>query len=500
MNVNSAASNPPFLPTTLPSTSALSITLTAISASPTSTSSPSQSQAPSSIPHHPTSLHTPSSPLYHPHLPAHHQVVTPTSTSLILTAPPTPSSSCPSPSSFPFPSPANPLASLPSEDRFLPLRLVASSPTLQSDVFHLLSSLYYPFLSPPLPPTLNPSSLLLTPITGGITNTLLLASLHPPHPRTPVLIRVFGLSTEQVIDRLTEQLITVALSKAGVGVRLWGHFETGRLEEWLEGVRPLEWEEMAGWGREVGWKVAELHQQRLDGVAVAKAVSPLYSTLVQWMKGAKEVSFEPGSDKAKLLASIDVGGFWQVELDATLQLLSASAFSQEALVFCHNDLLSGNILVQQHATAASASSPSSSHERTQLWLVDLEYSAFNFAAFDIANHFLEMCGFECRWEHFPTEEQRRTFLTAYLGSMRGEGVGVGDEGGKGQIVEREVEAWDEKVRGFLVLSHLWWGIWAIMQAKHSAIEFDYLGYSALRKAGYLQMKQQSWDVLTAHPR
>ena len=506
MNVDSASTTPSIPPIALPSTSALSITLAAISASPSSSSS-SSSQGSSSTSYPSPSLHAPSSPLiarprsssidplHSPsHLPVHHQILTPTSTSLTLTSPPTPSSSpSPSPSHLPPPS----LASLEPEDRFLPLHISASSPTLQTDLFHLLSHLYFPFLSPPLPhPPVSPSSLLLTPITGGITNSLFRATLLPPLPPTPILVRIFGPSTDQVIDRLTEQRITVALSKSRFGVRLWGHFETGRLEEWLE-ARPLGWEEMVGLAGEIGETVGELHLQTLKGVVGVARVSPLFSTLVEWMRAAREVNFDPtspsGASKAALLAAVDVR-WWQAELDTTLQLLSSSTLSLEPLVFCHNDLLSGNILAPTAPTpsdtGAASTAPSSGLPR--LYLVDLEYASWNFAAFDIANHFLECCGFECQWHRFPTLEQRRTFLRAYL-----TGVRKGKEGGRG-VEEREVDEWDEKVRGFLTLSHLWWGIWAVLQAKHSTISFDYLKYSALRKAGYLLMRQQSWDVLKAH--
>ena len=448
----------------LPISVAVASTPSLILPSPSSNSSPHQS---ASSPQNLLSFQTTSSPLVpracsssHSHLPAHHQVLTPSSKTLILPetphAPHSPRSPAPSPPS------SSPLSSRDPEDRFLPVHLTPSSPTLLADVHFLLTSLYYPFLSPPLSPSA--SSLALTPVTGGITNTLYRASLHPPLPASPVLIRVFGPSTEQVIDRLTEAVLVVALSKARFGVRLLGHFSNGRLEQWLD-ARALQWHEMPAMAAAIGAKIGELHRQDLSAV-VATERSPLYTTLVGWMKAARAVEFPEDAEKAALLSALDVG-FWQAELDLVLALLASSSLGHGPLVFAHNDLLAGNILVQS--------------ARPSLYLVDFEYASYNFAAFDIANHFLECCGFDCRWDCYPSREQRAEWLSAYLRE-----VGRGGE---------DVEEWDERVRGFLVLSHLWWGIWAVLQAKHSTIDFDYLGYSLLRKEGYLRMKDDSIAVL-----
>ena len=55
---------------------------------------------------------------------------------------------------------------------------------------------------------------------------------------------------------------------------------------------------------------------------------------------------------------------------------SSSALARKTMlevVFCHNDLLGGNVLF--------------SEERGDVVLIDYEYAACNYAAFDIANHF-----------------------------------------------------------------------------------------------------------------
>lgn len=48
------------------------------------------------------------------------------------------------------------------------------------------------------------------------------------------------------------------------------------------------------------------------------------------------------------------------------------------IVFCHNDLLLGNILHKR--------------EEKKVTFIDFEYADFNYQAFDIANHFAEFAG------------------------------------------------------------------------------------------------------------
>ena len=43
---------------------------------------------------------------------------------------------------------------------------------------------------------------------------------------------------------------------------------------------------------------------------------------------------------------------------------------------------------------------------------------------------------------------------------------------------------------FALASHQYWGAWAIMQARWSAIDFDYMGYAALRWSEYWRRRDE----------
>ena len=79
-------------------------------------------------------------------------------------------------------------------------------------------------------------------------------------------------------------------------------------------------------------------------------------------------------------------------------------------VFCHNDLLSGNCLLQEEQSTAVPS-----RNIGDITIIDYEYGAYNFRAFDIANHFNEWTGFDLDIVNkFPTREVRMEFIRTYL--------------------------------------------------------------------------------------
>lgn len=119
------------------------------------------------------------------------------------------------------------------------------------------------------------------------------------------------------------------------------------------------------------------------------------------------------------------------------------------VVFCHNDLLSGNFLLLGGSSDRSVEDMAD----LKVQLIDFEYGCYSFRGFDwgvqhllleghaayrsvncdfillqrqnlcvptTGNHFNEWAGFDCEWEHFPTQAQQETFLRAYLetGSVR----------------------------------------------------------------------------------
>ena len=108
--------------------------------------------------------------------------------------------------------------------------------------------------------------------------------------------------------------------------------------------------------------------------------------------------------------------------------------------------------------------------------IDYEYAVPSPAAFDIANHFAEWGGFECDFSVLPTRSVRRKFIEEYIESYASH-TQLED---KDQVVSRLYEEIDL----FRGVPGLYWGIWALIQATISQIDFDYATYAEDRLGEY----------------
>ena len=114
--------------------------------------------------------------------------------------------------------------------------------------------------------------------------------------------------------------------------------------------------------------------------------------------------------------------------------------------------------------------------------IDYEYSTPAPAAFDIANHFAEWGGFDCDYSVLPTRRVRRSFLREYL---RSTSVHLNRT-----HTEADVEELFEQVDRFRAIPGFYWGIWALIQAQISLIDFDYASYAEVRLGEYFAWKRE----------
>eukprot|EP00741_Cyanophora_paradoxa_P020817 tig00021312_g20096.t1 len=167
----------------------------------------------------------------------------------------------------------------------------------------------------------------------------------------------------------------------------------------------------------------------------------LWPTIQRWLEIARGCEFTRDDQRAAL-AAVDLPAVAR-EVE---ELRGALAAVPSPLVFAHCDLLSGNILL---------------HDGTKhMYIIDYEYGKGAPRGFDIGNHFQEYAGFEPYFLEATGREATGTEL---------------DE------MYREVTRWG-------LLAHVYWGVWAVVQARHSAIDFDYLSYAKLRLDEYRRQK------------
>uniref|UniRef100_A0A7S0CID5 ethanolamine kinase n=1 Tax=Proboscia inermis TaxID=420281 RepID=A0A7S0CID5_9STRA len=203
------------------------------------------------------------------------------------------------------------------------------------------------------------------------------------------------------------------------------------------------------------------------------------------MKQAKnpELNYRSNEDETRASSLFDLQF-----VEDELHHLQANIVPQESkVVFCHNDILAANVMMLP--------------ETGNVQLIDFEYGGVNFAAFDIANHFNEWAGGTDDgvpdYSMFPDEEERIGFITEYLRVLQATNVdlngsdkaeeqpGDNEEKVEDERILKEVHALAKEVDAFLLVNHLYWGLWAVNQGKTEGCEdFDYFLYASNRFAQY----------------
>ncbi|XP_067401441.1 choline/ethanolamine kinase isoform X2 [Emydura macquarii macquarii] len=323
----------------------------------------------------------------------------------------------------------------------------------------------------------------ISPVSGGLSNLLYKCSL-PDHilsvgdePRQ-VLLRVYGAILQGVDSLVLESVMFAILAERALGPRLYGVFPEGRLEQYIPSRR-LQTEDLRDpdISREIAMKMSRFH-----GMVMPFNKEPkwLFGTMERYLRQIAELTFpqEAQLKKFNQLRAYDL----QKEMKSLRELLESTP---SPVVFCHNDVQEGNVLL----LAGRESLPTD-----KLMLIDFEYSSYNYRGFDIGNHFCEWVYdythatwpfYQASLENYPTRQQQLHFIRHYLWE---------ESGRRGDATHEEQARVEEEmlteISRFALASHFFWGLWSILQAKISTIEFGYLDYAQCRFEAYFQQKAQ----------
>ncbi|NXU94730.1 CHKB kinase, partial [Xiphorhynchus elegans] len=313
------------------------------------------------------------------------------------------------------------------------------------------------------------------------------------------------------VDSLVlESVMFAILAERALGPRLYGVFPQGRLEQYIPSRR-LRTEDLRD--PDISGEIA-VKMSRFHGMVMPFNKEPkwLFGTMERYLKQISELSFtdEANLEKFNLLKGYNL----EEEMRSLRDLLESTP---SPVVFCHNDVQEGNILL----LAGHEASPSD-----KLMLIDFEYSSYNYRwgwgilgtwgglwgslltliflrGFDIGNHFCEWVYnythsswpfFKASPENYPSRQQQvggpalgggpggvqdvvpapsipsqLHFIRHYLSE---------DSGRRGDTTHEEQARIEEEmlteINRFALASHFFWGLWSILQAKISTIQFGYL--------------------------
>lgn len=366
--------------------------------------------------------------------------------------------------------------------------------------------------------------LTVTPISGGITNKLFLVKNNAVSGEDDrIIVRLYGNGTDLIINRDNENKVFAELSMRAIGPSFLGVFGNGRVEQYISCSAPVTEEMMneSKIARRIAQSVAVLHSHRVGLPDKSEVVFPTIFKFcdiceeqnkanhggkfdnitdektragvewmnekvrsgelrreVEWLKGYLD-SFVPTTDS-------NATSVFKFEIPASNTKHWHEIGHQLAneVVFCHNDLLSGNILL---------GNPNLKHWVT---LIDYEYAGYNRAAYDIANHFCEFAGVlidvpDSQKNCWPSKEHRLHFLRNYLErrvhvySARSSRSELMNTVRSAMEKDKELfnlicEGMDTIVCKYAMAAHMLWGVWALIQASMSSIDFDYLGFAKWR--------------------
>jgi ethanolamine kinase len=371
-----------------------------------------------------------------------------------------------------------------------------------------------------------PGEVKITKFTDGITNTvsgpnphaehvpnshrpqLLKISKHSPDrsqtdaDRDSILLRAYGNNTEILIDRDREAKSHSLCADHGLAPPLLARFRNGLLYRYIIGqvCTPTDLISEPVW-RAVARRLGEWHA-RLPVAAIVAG----HKTPANGVNGANGTNGHKSNGTeahhSELASRRPVPNIWAVlqkwvdalPCDSTKQEARKQMLQQEldvsfheldnergpgssGFVFGHCDLLSANVIMLPRERASSADS-----DRLEISFIDYEYATPCPAAFDIANHFAEWGGYDCDYNMLPTKSVRRQFLQDYLDAFRAHS--------DSPVPEDMLQTLYTEVDRYRGMPGFYWGIWALIQATISQIDFDYASYAEVRLGEYFAWRAE----------
>lgn len=165
----------------------------------------------------------------------------------------------------------------------------------------------------------------------------------------------------------------------------------------------------------------------------------------------------------------------KIEIQKNVNLLKERlSILESPIVFAHNDLLLGNVIHTKESNSVT--------------FIDFEYAAPNYQAYDIGNHFAEFVGElinsnkllfslimfptsigikDIDYSRYPKKELQLEWLRTYLEEYHRNGTVI-------EVTDSDVQKLYVETNQFVLAAHVFWGIWSLIQAEYSYIDFDFI--------------------------
>ncbi|XP_059288880.1 probable ethanolamine kinase [Lycium ferocissimum] len=303
-------------------------------------------------------------------------------------------------------------------------------------------------------------------VSGGITNLLLKVSVREDDGKNESMtVRLYGPNTECVINRERELQAIQYLSAAGFGAKLLGVFGNGIVQSFID-ARTLTPSDLRNpkLATEIAKQLRKFHQVEIPGSKEPQ----VWNDVLRFFMKASTLQFDDGEKKIKYETIL----FQEVH-NEIIELKELTDRLNAPVVFAHNDLLSGNLMLNE--------------DKGKLYFIDFEYGSYNYRGFDIGNHFNEYAGYDCDYSLYPSKDEQFHFFRHYLDSDQ-----------PNEVSDKDLDALYVESSSYMLASHLYWALWALIQAKMSPIDFDYISYFFMRYNEYKKQKENCFALAKSY--
>ncbi|XP_078076882.1 ethanolamine kinase 1 [Mustelus asterias] len=303
--------------------------------------------------------------------------------------------------------------------------------------------------------------------TDGITNKLV--GCHVDQAMEDVvLVRIHGNMTELFVDRNNEVKSFQILHAQRCAPDLYCTFQNGICYKFIQGTVLNMWllREPSIF-RLVAKEMAQFHSIQTDRCYPSEPV--LWQTISKYLSLLNTSQPMPTANASSMeMNDVPTLDILVSEIERLKEHLSQV---KSPVVLCHNDLLCKNIIYIETQGLVK--------------FIDYEYTGYNYQAYDIGNHFNEFAGVsELDFSMYPPKEMQLEWLTSYLRAYKEY------NGCEPVVTDLEVLKLYVQVNKFTLASHFSWGLWAILQARYSTIDFDFLRYARERFKQYFKTKDE----------
>uniref|UniRef100_A0A0K0D1E9 Choline/ethanolamine kinase n=1 Tax=Angiostrongylus cantonensis TaxID=6313 RepID=A0A0K0D1E9_ANGCA len=355
----------------------------------------------------------------------------------------------------------------------------------------------------------------IKPVTGGMSNLLFFVELAPN-------VESLGTEARQALLRIqcqtdlshlvSESVVFTLLSERSLGPKLLGVFPGGRFEQFIPS-RPLQCREIS-LPALIAPMLARVHTLDVPIPKDPQVMTSARGWLAKFRQSTRgALPIDIRCTAARVSSNLYPSSVTCDELEKELDFVEEFLVkSKSPVVFSHNDLQEGNVLLFDGYDIANDGSISARSDDVistdPLVLIDFEYCSYNYRGFDLGNHFSEYgydynCDeapyYKIYGEMFEVTHERQNFCAAYLDEvykMRDSGANpnfpsdlvTGDR-------DADLSRLITESTLFMAVANIFWSCWALVNAEDSVINFDYASYARDRLALYYHQKKALQNYL-----